>query len=392
MCLETGHTIAFWYRDPHSALTIVRKAREITGFGAMGPRAHAWDEKEAWAYLWMGHLSRALDLLLQAEEKLISVGMQGSDEHMEVLDSRADVLWVKSEYPEAHQLFAQIIEKTSPTCSPRYHANALCRMAELDILMGREETGIVFNINAAKAVYMALGSRRALFCSWLAAELMLSRGETEDARAAFLECFSNSRSLYPDIPRFCLAALADPVHKMHGTMDTFRWAVVYFAFVKKAKNSVDTLQALRRLADLHVSLGEDETALHLFYTVLEGGTKMDIHRLRAECMVGIGDIMLRRSDPIQAKEMWVASLPLFYRSSRLRDIGSVEKRLEKMFHTAQANSHGLRMPRAEAVHESTDSASVVLKLSDSDPGTVESSSFESLSAPTKSLPWKSNLH
>jgi predicted negative regulator of RcsB-dependent stress response len=158
---------------------------------------------------------------------------------------------------------------------------------------------------------------------------------------------------------------------MHGTMDTFRWAVVYFAFVKKAKNIVGTLQALRRLADLHMSLGEDETALHLFDTVLEGGTKMDIHRLRAECMVGIGDIMLRRGDPIQAKEMWGASLPLFFRSSCLREIGSVEKRLEKVFHTAQANSHGRRMTRAEVVHKSTDSSSVVFKLSASDMGTAE---------------------
>jgi tetratricopeptide (TPR) repeat protein len=188
-CLETEHNIAFLGRDLHSALAVVRKAREITRFGSMGPRAHAWSEKEAWAYLWMGNLSRALEHLLQAEGQLISIGMQGSNDYIEVLDSRADVLWVKSEYPEARHLFSQIFEKTSPTCSPRHHANALCRMAELDMLMGREGTDIVSNINAAKTVYMTLGSRRAIFCSWLAAELKLYRGETEDARAAFLECF-----------------------------------------------------------------------------------------------------------------------------------------------------------------------------------------------------------
>jgi hypothetical protein len=87
-------------------------------------------------------------------------------------------------------------------------------------------------------------------------------------------------------------------------MDTFCWAVVNLAFVQIAKNPVGTLHALRRLADLHLSLEDDETALHIFHAVLEGGTKMDIHRLRAECMVGIGDIVLRRGNLIEAKEMW----------------------------------------------------------------------------------------
>ncbi|KAJ7858847.1 hypothetical protein B0H14DRAFT_2577572 [Mycena olivaceomarginata] len=33
---------------------------------------------------------------------------------------------------------------------------------------------------------------------------------------------------------------------MHGTFDTFRLAVVYLAFVQKAKDPIGTLQALRR--------------------------------------------------------------------------------------------------------------------------------------------------
>jgi hypothetical protein len=146
-------------------------------------------------------------------------------------------------------------------------------------------------------------------------------------------------------------------------MDTFCWAVVYLASVQIAKNPVGTLHALRRLADLHLSLEDDETALHIFHAVLEGGTKMDIHRLRAECMVGIGDIMLRRSSPVQAREMWEAAYLLFIRSSRMKDAASVEKRLEQLPHTRQDNSLPVT---GDGAVESTDSASVHLKRSDSD--------------------------
>ncbi len=47
---------------------------------------------------------------------------------------------------------------------------------------------------------------------------------------------------------------------MQGTMDTFRWEVVYLAFVQKAKNHEGTLQALRRLANRHMAINEEETA------------------------------------------------------------------------------------------------------------------------------------
>ncbi|KAJ6523996.1 hypothetical protein B0H19DRAFT_1276691 [Mycena capillaripes] len=77
-------------------------------------------------------------------------------------------------------------------------------------------------------------------------------------------------------------------------------------------------------------LGEDETALNLFYAALEGGTAMDIHRLRAECMVGIGDIMIRSGDLVQAKEMWTGAHPLFVRSCQMKDAAAVDKRLERL--------------------------------------------------------------
>jgi hypothetical protein len=248
-------------------------------------------------------------------------------------------------------MFVQMVAKTSPTCSARFHAHALCGIAEMDILMEGEVSKIVPTLNAAKAVYIAVAYPRVLLCSWVAAELHLYLGDTESARAVFLECLSKSQLIYSDLVKFCLAALADPVHKMHCTIDTFRWAVVYLAFVQNKKDAVGRLQALRRLADIYVLLEDEDTAFHLFQTALDGGTKMDIHRLRAECMTGIGDIMLRRGEHIEASEMWGAAHPLFVRSSRMKDAASVKKRLEQL--SQQDNPHSLRGISEGGVDEST---------------------------------------
>ncbi|KAJ7797081.1 hypothetical protein B0H13DRAFT_1934329 [Mycena leptocephala] len=263
---------------------------------------------------------------------------------------RADILVGKSEYPGARQIYSKIV-KTSPRCSPRLHAYALCWIAWMDILMDGEVAGI-------------------LLCSSVAAELQLYRGDIQNARAASLECLSKSRGTQTDIADNCLAALADPASRMHETFDTFRWAVVYLAFVPQAKDPIGILQALRRLADSNMSLEDDETALHLFHTALESGTKMHIHRLRAECMVGIGEIMLRRDDSMKAMENLGAAYPLFSRSSHMKDAASVKNRQETL--CQKGKSLSVRAIR-DGADESTGSMSFDFERSGSPPDAQESS-------------------
>ncbi|KAJ7699806.1 hypothetical protein B0H14DRAFT_2648996 [Mycena olivaceomarginata] len=73
-----------------------------------------------------------------------------------------------------------------------------------------------------------------------------------------------------------------------------------------------------------------KTALILFHTALEGAKKIDIHRLRAECMGGIGDIMKHRGNIVEAKEMWEAAIPLFIRSSQTKAAAVVEAQLAEL--------------------------------------------------------------
>jgi tetratricopeptide (TPR) repeat protein len=267
---------------------------------------------------------------MEAQDALKSLGLEDNILYLQVLHHRAECHISKSEHLEAQYLYQEMVNKTSPTRSSWYHANALCTMAQLGILMAGNVTEIVANINAADAVYSALGRPENAVCSWLAAEVYLYRGDIINARAAFIGVLSRSGWMPPDIRQLCLAALSNAKNRMHGPSDTLNWAVVSLALSQKMNNLLATSHALRYLADLYTILGDEEVALNLYYASLQAGTTMDVHRLRAECMVGIGDILIQRGDVIQAKEMWEGAHPLFVRSSRMKDAAAVQKRLERL--------------------------------------------------------------
>ncbi|KAJ7803413.1 hypothetical protein B0H14DRAFT_2888164 [Mycena olivaceomarginata] len=316
MALKTEYNIAYRCGATDRQIQIVQKARDLARFGANPSYGEAdWLETEAWVNIFIGNLPRALDLCRRMEE-IVSNGMQGTNRDLTLLDIPSTL-----KHGGCHD---QIVSKTSVTSSRRYRANSLISMAYLDILTERPVLDILANLRAAEAVYESLGLARV-------AELQLYRGDqSESVRGAFLQCLAKSRGIYPDLQGFCLASLGEPRHAMHDTAETFHWAVLSLAFVRKMKEPVGILNSLRRLANVHIALHDDETALHLFRAALEGGIAIGIHRLNAECMVGIGDILVRRGDLMQAKEMWAAACPLFVRSSRMKDAAAVQVRLQQL--------------------------------------------------------------
>jgi hypothetical protein len=250
-----------------------------------------------------------------------------------LLDIQATIHLAKSEYIEVRNIYSIIASRTSRDHSPRFHAHSLASIAYIDILMAGNEVAIQANLDAAKAVYTALVTPRIQLCFWLTAELHLYRGDAQKARAAFQECLLKTRGVYPDIPGSCLASLSDAKYGMTHTVQTFRWAVIFLAFTQKRKEHLNTLHALRRIANIFISFKEEETALNLFHIALQGATQVGIHRLRAECMVGIGDIMMGHGDLVEAKGMWEAAHPLFIRSSQIKDATAVEAQLHRLAET-----------------------------------------------------------
>ncbi|KAJ7793486.1 hypothetical protein B0H13DRAFT_2393659 [Mycena leptocephala] len=270
-----------------------------------------------WRYTSMILLDPPLNALVQDPDRVIEEGVQYYDEGTRPIGEAVDFYNVVARHynsPEYRNLIkatefnkrafslaqrAEDIHHQLESLDAEYvHAHALFASAAIDFLMQGDAANIASTLDAAKTAYMVCDSPRISLCSMLEAVLNLPFGDVENARATILECLSKSG-----------------VHNlMHGAMDTFRWAVVCFAWMQKAKDAYGTVQALRRFADIYLIMG----------------TKLDIHHVRAECMVGIGDIMLRRGDNVQAKKMWAAAHPLFLRSPRPKDAQFVKEQLEQL--------------------------------------------------------------
>jgi hypothetical protein len=285
---------------------------------------------EAYAHCMLGNLPRAHELNEHCYEQVIGLGIQHSDRLLSILDLQTDIHLAKTEYLEAKKMCDIATAKVSPTGSPFYYAHFLAQKAYICILTGSKESEILENVDTAEAVYTGYCSQRILLCSWVRAELDLERGDCCNALSSFKQCLSRSLGIYMDISISCLAALGDSRNKLNNPWSTLRWAMTYFGFARKNKRLVATFHALRCLADFFAAFYDQETALSLFHVALEGATHSGIHRLRAECMVGIGDIMCCRNNIVEAKEMWEAAHPLFVRSSQTKAAVVIKARLEQL--------------------------------------------------------------
>ncbi|KAJ7452939.1 hypothetical protein FB451DRAFT_676643 [Mycena latifolia] len=369
--------IAWSLADGTCLIKLVEEARSSGGLQLKGLE-HYWLFYETYAHVILGNLSRGLVLCTKLNGLLVARGLEEAERHLGVLDLQAEIHWRKTEYSQAREIQASVASQTSANCSPWYHAHALATWAYSDIVMSSsDEDAILRHWDGAKATYRALGSPRSLLCSWVEAEWRLYHKDIQNARVTFKDCLSKSRGIYSDLSVLCLAALGDPRHKMYSLMATSEWTFVYFSHARKSKERVATFHALRCLADIFAALDDEETALNLYRTTLEGATEMDIHRLRAESMTGIGDIMMRRGDSVKAEEMWIAARPLFLRSSQMKDAAGIDERLAQLSQGIQENPIIVSGTSAEN------------DISKTDPDTAESpetmGQFEKFAAPKTSL-------
>jgi predicted negative regulator of RcsB-dependent stress response len=89
-------------------------------------------------------------------------------------------------------------------------------------------------------------------------------------------------------------------------------------------------QALRRLGDVLVGQGANDTALSILEVALEGFTQMDVHQSRAECMQTMGHVSVQCGDIDRAREMWESARPLFERAEQKKEVARLDKRLESL--------------------------------------------------------------
>ncbi|KAJ7817671.1 hypothetical protein B0H14DRAFT_3741639 [Mycena olivaceomarginata] len=277
----------------------------------------------------LGKFTEALECAAQGHELLVKSGLEGSDIELGFLDRKAEIHFQKTEYTEARRLTERVVRMTGRHCSPYFHANAVRTLAQIDIITGVEDS-VLQTLIAARELAKELRWPHALvMCDISQCELDIRSGNGAKAYTS-LKCLVTNAELDAEVMFLTLESLGELSHGLCGVDETFGWATTYFAFARKTQDLGHTYQALRYLGDTFLAQGDEETALNVFQTVLDGSTKMDVHRRRADCMSRIGDILLCRDDLVRAKGMWETARPLFVRSSRAKDATTVESKLAQL--------------------------------------------------------------
>ncbi|KAJ7049108.1 hypothetical protein C8F01DRAFT_1185895 [Mycena amicta] len=167
------------------------------------------------------------------------------------------------------------------------HALAMLNVAEVDVHMGapREESAIGYMKGGPICDMLREGA-------YEKAKLLLSRRDGE-------------------IVTYCLERLGNSERWAADWPDS--WTFVFLAHVLKSEETLGILKALQYLGDIFLAQGDATTAGSLYRVALDGFTRMDVHRGRAEYLVN-------------AETLWRDALPLLQTSSQEKTLQGVRAR------------------------------------------------------------------
>jgi tetratricopeptide (TPR) repeat protein len=188
------------------------------------------------------------------------------------------------------------------------------------------------NLEAALSIFTAVGFDVGVaMCDAIRADLLLREGNIWAAKVLYEKCLQSPCGNHPAIFPYCLAKLSEitcgdvALNRMPIT-----WPIVLFVYSLKSKQKPGIYKALQYIGDIFLAQDEEDTAIILFTLALEGFTDMDVHRSRAECMLRLGDICQKHKNLFEAIDYWTTARPLFNRSSQMKQVGNIDKRLASM--------------------------------------------------------------
>jgi hypothetical protein len=246
---------------------------------------------QAQCHLLRGDFNRCLQLVDEGKELVVRASVKGAQMEGMLMSIEAIAYDLKTEYSNARRVHDIILHQTSALLSPLEHATALVNIGFLDIVTGASAHAIAScNLKAALTVFQNVRHPRGIsYYELYHADLLLREGDAMGARVEYIRLFdaigNNDHHLACD----CLAKLADPTNPVHDDTDSARWAVIFLTFalrplVRTQRNPLMVHRGLRRLGDVLVRQGADNTALSVLAVALDGFTRMDVHQSRAECM------------------------------------------------------------------------------------------------------------
>jgi hypothetical protein len=254
--------------------------------------------------------------------------MFGGATDIGIMICQAEVHSLKSEYAEAHNIQKQIIQAALDR-DPYDHGVALLNIAGIEISMGASKDVVQKNLETGKSILATIGqpgARITIMYDCFQGDLNLREGDIPGARDLLCKTLSSCWGKNSEGVTYCLGILGD-ISRWSIAHCVSSWTTVFLAHSLKVKDKLSISKALQFLGDVLLVEDETETAFSLFTVALEGFTKMDVHRSRAECILRIGDISKEHGDLLKAADLWEMARPLFERSSQVRRVQNIDKRL-----------------------------------------------------------------
>ncbi|KAJ7453420.1 hypothetical protein FB451DRAFT_1185230 [Mycena latifolia] len=192
-------------------------------------------------------------------------------------------------------------------------------MAQIGVEMRLSKQILQGNIDIANALLDHIAGPVVMtFRDTVQAALHLREGELLTAKNLFKQSLkaSGSRGSKVELVTYCLERLGD-VHQWTVEAQTSpTWTLIFLVHSLKFQRKLEIYKALQFVGDVFLAQGNQDTALSLFTVALDGFTKMDIHRSRAECMLQLGDISQLQGTFAHTTDLWKMVRPLFERSSQ----------------------------------------------------------------------------
>ncbi|KAJ6592082.1 hypothetical protein DFH09DRAFT_1273295 [Mycena vulgaris] len=284
---------------------------------ALKIEAHCWDAH--------GNYKYAVSLCNRARDLLAHCGMSGGTSYSDIMTTQADIHKLKSEYVEARNIQTELLHGHHIEVVPLDHAFTLLNMAELDVLLGAPTEEVQRNIDTAKSIFNSINHLvYEMLCDAAMGALHLRERNLKSATSLFHKCLSSSWVNYAELVNYCLERLGD--RSLWDSTDQ-SWTIIYLVHASKSQQKLDLHKALQFLGDIFRTAGDQDTAVSLLTTALEGFTQMDVHRSQAECLLLLGYISKENGDMLKTAELWRTARPLFEQSSQARKIALIDEEL-----------------------------------------------------------------
>ncbi|KAJ7482611.1 hypothetical protein FB451DRAFT_1442075 [Mycena latifolia] len=308
--------------------------------GNLFAEAHAL-RIESLCWFTLGSYNQSILLANRARDLLRLCAMSGSQLDNSILSDQGEIHLLKSEYVEAHDILAQILLATPVEQRPTDHAFSLLTIAQIDVEIGALKDGVHRNLETAKQMFDCAGySMGNVCCDAVTAVLHLNEGDLRKAESLFQACLRSAWGKNTETISYCLEKLGNTSLWFPMDIALSDWTVTFLVYSHKSKRKLEIHKALQFLGDMYLTDGDQQTAIGLFTVALDGFTKMDVHRSRAECMLRLGDISELHGDLPKAAELWNTARPLFERSSQAKQVAKIDEQLARMVNPFNSQSTG----------------------------------------------------